>query len=63
MTSDYFFVSFKLCPDVGTDKYIVLCNIGGRSVSGFDVIEGGPPGAPPVTGGKKIPVWKKLKEH
>ena len=41
MTSDYFFVSIKLCPEVGNDKYIVLCNFGGRSTSGFDVIEGG----------------------
>ena len=41
MTSDYFSVSIKLCPEVGNDKYIVLCNIGGRSMSGFYVIEGG----------------------
>ena len=38
MTSDYFFVSFKLCPDVGNDKYIVLCDFGGRSMSGFDAM-------------------------
>ena len=41
MTSDYFFVLIKLCPEVGNDKYIVLCNFGGRSKSGFDVIGGG----------------------
>ena len=41
MTSDYFFVLIKLCPEVGNDKYIVLCNFGGRSMSGFDVIGGG----------------------
>ena len=53
MTSDYFFVSTKLCPEVGNDKYMVLCNFGGRSMSGFDVIEGGELWSPPVTESKK----------
>ena len=37
MTSIYVIVSFKLCHD----EYFVLCNFGGRSLSGFEVIEGG----------------------
>ena len=26
--------------DIGNDDYIILCNFGGRVVSGFEVIEG-----------------------
>ena len=37
MTSIYVIVSIKLCHD----EYFVLCNFGGRSLSGFEVIEGG----------------------
>ena len=39
MTSIYVIVSIKLCQQVGNDEYFVLCNFGGRSLSGFEVIE------------------------
>ena len=62
MTSDYFFVLIKLCPEVGNDKYIVLGNFGGRSMSGFDVIGGGALELSRSLEAKKSPVWKGLKE-
>ena len=31
--------SIKLFPEIGHDEYIILCNFGGRSISGFKVIE------------------------
>ena len=40
MTSDYVFVSTKLCPEAGNDECFVLCNFVGCSMSGFEVIEG-----------------------
>ena len=40
MTSDYVIVSIKLCPEVGSDEYIIVCDFGGRRMSGFEVIEG-----------------------
>ena len=43
MTSDYVIVSIKLCPEVGNDEYIIVCNFGGRRMSGFEVI-GAPAG-------------------
>ena len=43
MTSNYVMVSIKLCLDVGNGEYITLCNCGGCIMSGFEVIEGGPP--------------------
>ena len=58
MTSDYFFVLIKLCPEVGNDKYIVRCNFGGRSMSGFDVIGGGALELSRSLEAKKSPVWK-----
>ena len=30
VTSSYVIVSIKLCPDVGNNESIVLCNFGGR---------------------------------
>ena len=45
MTSDNLIVaikSIKLCSEVGNDEYINLCYFGGRRISGFEVIEGGP---------------------
>ena len=41
MTSIYVIVSIKLCQQVGNDECFVLCNFGDRSLSGFEVIEGG----------------------
>ena len=41
MASDYIIVSVKLCLDVGNNEYIILCNFDGRSIGGFEVIEGG----------------------
>ena len=45
------FLSLELCPEVGNDEYLILCNFGGRSMIGFEVMEG-----PPVAGSKKSPV-------
>ena len=45
------FLSLELCPEVGNDEYLILCNFGGRSMIGFEVMEG-----PPVAGSKKRPV-------
>ena len=55
MTSDYVIVSIKLCLEVGNDEYIIVCNFGGRRMSGFEVIGGGggPPRRPPVAESKK----------
>ena len=58
MTSDYVIVSIKLCPEVGNDEYIIVCNFGGRRMSGFEVIGGGgggggAPRRPPVAESKK----------
>ena len=41
MTSDYVIVPIKSCPEVGNDEKIILCGFGGRSMSVFEVIEGG----------------------
>ena len=41
MTSIYVIVSIQLCRQVGNDEYFVLCNFGGRSLNGFEVVEGG----------------------
>ena len=32
-------VSIKLCLDVRNDEYVILCNFGDRTMSGFEVIE------------------------
>ena len=50
MTPDYVIVSIKLCPDVGNDEYIIVCNFSGGDLRG-----------PPVTGSKKSPVWIGLR--
>ena len=34
MTSNYVIVSVKLCLKVGNNDYIILCNFGGRIMSG-----------------------------
>ena len=52
MLSYYATVSIKLCPAVGNDEYIILRNFNGRSMTGFEVKNGGlreqPP--PPTAG-------------
>ena len=48
----------QVIPKVGNDKYIFLCNFGGHSMSGFEVIAGGLWSPSPVAGSeKKSPVW------
>ena len=39
MTSIYAIVSIQLCLKVGKDEYIVESIVGGRRMSGFEVIE------------------------
>ena len=39
-------MSIELCPEVENDEYIIVCNFGGRSISGSEVIEGGLRGCP-----------------
>ena len=41
MKPDYVTVPIKLCPEFGNDEYIFLCNLGGRIVSDFKVMEWG----------------------
>ena len=54
MTSENVIASIKLCPEVGNDESIVMCNFGGHRMSDCDVLEGGPPSPlPPVAGSKK----------
>ena len=40
MTSNYVILSIMSFLEVENDKYIIMCNFGGRYVSGFDVIVG-----------------------
>ena len=40
MTSDYVIVLIKLCPEVGNDEFIIVCNFGGRGMSDLKVMEG-----------------------
>lgn len=40
MTSNYVIVLIKLRLNVGNDKYIILCNISGLIMNGFEFIEG-----------------------
>ena len=40
MKSNYVFLSIKSFLEVENDKYIIMCNFGGRNMSGFEVIEG-----------------------
>ena len=46
------FVSIMLCLDVGKNNYIILCNFGGRSMSGCEVTERGSRSLPTVAGNK-----------
>ena len=41
MTSNYVILSIKSFREVENDKYIIMCNFGGRDMNGFEVI-GGP---------------------
>ena len=34
-------MSIELCPELENDEFIIVCNFGGRSISGSEVIEGG----------------------
>ena len=34
--------------EVGNDEYIIVCNFGGCRMSGFEVIDMGPPSLPPL---------------
>ena len=71
MTSDYVIVSIKLCPEAGNDKWFVLCNFIGCSISSFEVIgEGGrggglwgPSGGPRSREAKKNPVLIRLRTY
>ena len=61
MLSYYATVSIKLCPAVGNDEYIILRNFNGRSMTGFEVKNVGPPRATrdpqhPVAGSEKTPL-------
>ena len=40
MTSNYVILSIMSFLEVENDKYIIMCNFGGRYMSGFDVIVG-----------------------
>ena len=52
MTSNNVIVTIKLCLDVG--KYFILCNVGGRIITGFKFIEGSLQSQPtPLAGSKK----------
>ena len=46
MTSYSVIVSIKSCPEFGNDGYISMCNFGGRSMSGVEIIGGGGGGGP-----------------
>ena len=46
MTSYSVIVSIKSCPGFGNDGYIIMCNFGGRSMSGVEIIGGGGGGGP-----------------
>ena len=48
MTSYSVIVSIKSCPEFGNDGYIIMCNFGGRGMSGVEIIGGGGgPSRPP----------------
>lgn len=38
MTPDYVIVSIKFYPEVENDQYIIVCNVSGSRMSGFEVI-------------------------
>ena len=53
-------MSIELCPEVGNDDYIIVCNFGGRSISGSEVIEGAFQDVP-VAGSKTKPGLSRVK--
>ena len=63
MPSYYATVSIKLCPAVGNDEYIILRNFNGRSMSGFQVKNGGlreqPPS--PTPGRGQYSMWSLVQ--
>ena len=40
MTSDYVIVLTKICLDFRNNEQIILCNFGGRIMSGYEVMKG-----------------------
>ena len=38
VTQDYVIVSIKFYPEVENNQYIIVCNVSGRRMSGFEVI-------------------------
>lgn len=52
--SNRIILSTKLCLDAGNNEYVILCNFGGRIISGFKVIEGGAPEVPLPPGCRKF---------
>ena len=52
------FLSIMSCLDAGKNKYIIMCNFGGRSMSGCEVIERGSRSPPKVAGIKNSLFWK-----
>ena len=63
MTSGYVDVSIKLFSEVGHDEYIILCNFGGRSISGFKVIEEDPLGRRKHANNPGVNTFKNLLEE
>ena len=57
MTSDYVIMSIKLCPVVGNNEYIIVCDFVGRKMGGIEVLEGGFLDPPPPT-----PLSKEAKK-
>ena len=55
MTSDKFVVSINLYPEFGNYDYIIVCDFGGRRLSGYEVIEASE--APLGSQEAKNPVW------
>ena len=57
MTSDYVIMSIKLCPVVGNNEYIIVCDFVGRRMGGIEGLEGGLLDPPPPT-----PLSKEAKK-
>ena len=53
MESDYVIVSTKLCPEVGNDEYIVLCNFGAIVCTVLKLWRGASKLKPPFPGRRK----------
>ena len=45
------------------DEYIILCNFGGRRISGSEIIEGDPPRSPLSQDAKQMPGLNRVKYH